>query len=86
MSYSDDTAEFMFSGRPTMTELGTPDGAENLAFVEVQPRRGMCESCHMRPIASQITYGDGAQFMLCVDCRPFDPTQVHIIDVADKEQ
>jgi len=77
MSYSDDTAEFLFTGQPTMEALAD-NGIQ-------QPR---CDSCWwMRPTV-QIIFGDGAVFWLCESCRPFNPADVTVTDITidyDKE-
>lgn len=65
MGYSDDTAEFMFSGHPTMTEL-----------MSAYPKT--CESCHRHPHTTRVTFGDGKTFWVCDSCRPFDPRTVKV--------
>jgi hypothetical protein len=76
MSYSDDTAEFMFAGCAPLD-----DRAEFSHHLR-------CDSCWGQKPTTQITYGDGATFWLCEECRPFDVTKVTVVDITidyDKE-
>jgi len=76
MSYSDDTAEFMAFGQPTMEEL--------LMTLRI-PDRGLCEVCHRNEQTTQVTFGDGATFWVCTSCRPFDPRTVKVVDLTRKD-
>ena len=79
MSYSDDTAEFMFSGRPTMTELARAEPG--------WLGRHVCESCGRPSQTTQITFGDGMTFFVCDECRPFDPKAIRVISTDhDREE
>ncbi len=77
LSYSDDTAEHLFAGQPTVRELA-----------QYKMRTPTCDSCRQQAPTTQITYGDGAAFWLCDGCRPFDVSKVTVVDITidyDKE-
>ena len=68
MSYSDDTAEFMFAGCDPLNA--------------VEYTRPVCDSCWGQKPTVQITYGDGATFWLCQGCRLFDVSEVKVVDMT----
>ena len=76
MSYSDDTISFMAWGTPTMSELVLD---HNDPIEPLKRRTIMCESCEQRPATGEARFGDGTSFMLCDECRPFDPSGVKVV-------